>query len=647
MRLLITISFLILCLGGFSQYSTFGSAIPISLTSTCLNSPDCYRLTSNITFQTGSVWSNQNVDLSKSFDGEFCVYLGNANTLATCGLDMEDDGADGMVIGFKSLSAPNTGAAGGSLGIAGITPSVCVELDTYPNGAAFGDSINNDHTALVINGNVVNPIAGPITLMPGGGNAENGLYHIVRIRWNPNTFLFRVYFDGILKISHTQNFVASVFSNNPIVQVGVIGATGGCTNLQTICFPLLQVNVPDTSICQNDSAKISYYNKSLINYLWTSPLGDTVTYWDSSYSSPLIDTSIFVKLPGHYTLRVINHLDTFMDSLLVTVFPLPFINLGNDTLLCEDSLITLNAQNLGSNYLWNTGSTNQRISVRGENQFFVRVTDTNGCINHDTLLILVQNGTVDFYGDSLFGCEPLSVFFTQSSSVDTGSINQYIWDFGNGTFSNLVNDGLTYSSSGKYSVTLSIISDIGCVFDTNLKDYVEVFPFAIADFNVSPPIGKENVQSLFSSASANATIWSWDFGDGDISSAENPIKTYSSTGIYTVKLVISNGGGCRDSIIKEYIVIKSPTFFAPNSFTPNDDGVNDEWKITGLELATNFQLKIFNRWGKLIFSTSDINESWDGKYLNTIVKQDNYIYHAVINFGLESYERYGHILLTK
>ena len=196
-------------------------------------------------------------------------------------------------------------------------------------------------------------------------------------------------------------------------------------------------------------------------------------------------------------------------------------------------------------------------------------------------------------------------------------------------------------------LTLSIISDIGCVFDTNLKDYVEVFPFAIADFNVSPPIGKENVQSLFSSASANATIWSWDFGDGDISSAENPIKTYSSTGIYTVKLVISNGGGCRDSTIKEYIVIKSPTFFAPNSFTPNDDGVNDEWKITGLELATNFQLKIFNRWGKLIFSTSDINESWDGKYLNTIVKQDNYIYHAVINFGLESYERYGHILLTK
>ena len=109
---------------------------------------------------------------------------------------------------------------------------------------------------------------------------------------------------------------------------------------------------------------------------------------------------------------------------------------------------------------------------------------------------------------------------------------------------------------------------------------------------------------------------------------QNP--TYNFSGLieqqYYIELYVENQNGCSDTVYGTQIVEGEYAFFLPNSFTPNGDGVNDEFYPVGDKVSLDsYSFKVFNRWGEMVFSTNEFGTGWDGKYQNNQVK-DAYVW---------------------
>ena len=121
----------------------------------------------------------------------------------------------------------------------------------------------------------------------------------------------------------------------------------------------------------------------------------------------------------------------------------------------------------------------------------------------------------------------------------------------------------------------------------------------------------------FYNSSVGATSYSWDFGDSQNSTDENPVHNYSSTNNgYTITLTASSSLGCTDTYQVTIEYLEGEIFYIPNSFTPDGDNFNQTFKpvfTSGFD-PYNFEMLIYNRWGNLIFETHDVNVGWDGSY---------------------------------
>jgi len=142
---------------------------------------------------------------------------------------------------------------------------------------------------------------------------------------------------------------------------------------------------------------------------------------------------------------------------------------------------------------------------------------------------------------------------------------------------------------------------------------------------------------LFTDLSLGASSWLWDFGTGVYSTDQNPEYTYSDEGEFTVWQYVENQWGCRDSTYKTITVKPSVTFYIPNAFSPNGDGINDFFHPFGNNTDTdNYQMIIYDRWGKQIFRTDNINTPWDGTSPDSggkIVPTGVYVYKISVTLG--------------
>jgi gliding motility-associated-like protein len=197
-----------------------------------VNNGNCFRTNAGGTGLRGAIWYNGAINLNQPFDYTFNLMLG-----------CFDNGADGMAFVLQNFGTTNQGGPGGGLGYQGIPGNyVAIEFDTFENGGAPNNDPACDHAATVVNGNVANPlnsvapgIAGQRPCLPGG-NAENCQYRTVRIRWNPNTNVFRMDYNGTAVLYH--NFdIRTAFPDPTKVYFGWTGSTGSSVNTQEVCFP--------------------------------------------------------------------------------------------------------------------------------------------------------------------------------------------------------------------------------------------------------------------------------------------------------------------------------------------------------------------------------------------------------------------------
>jgi hypothetical protein len=357
----LTIILTIIINSAFSQaYILNGSAQNLS--------GNCYELTPDISDQNGTVWYTNQIDLNRPFDISFKIYLGTHN----------NDGADGIVFVLQTAGNTALGNQGDAMGYSGFSPSLGIEFDTYDNESWNGvtSEMSADHIAISVNGDVLNPIAGPIQASPYTNDIESGVERPVRITWEPQTHKIDVYFDCSLRLSATKDLINDVFNGNNLVYWGFTGATGGYHNQQYVCLEDNVVTVPDTlSICYGESILLDATGSENNDYHWSPDYNIDNTDIQQPTVNPETDTTYYVTYTDYCQF-------TRTDSIRVIVNPLPQPELGNDTIICQGENITLNPGNFNS-YNWSNSTNSQTLQVNSPGTISVTVTDNKGCSASD------------------------------------------------------------------------------------------------------------------------------------------------------------------------------------------------------------------------------------------------------------------------
>jgi gliding motility-associated-like protein len=143
-------------------------------------------------------------------------------------------------------------------------------------------------------------------------------------------------------------------------------------------------------------------------------------------------------------------------------------------------------------------------------------------------------------------------------------------------------------------------------------------------------------------SSGNINGYLWQFGDGDTSNTDNPTHTYTDVADWSVLLTVTDVNGCTDVASATIQTLPIYDIDIPNAFTPDPSGGNGGvWDPTDLSnnvfypfarFVKEFKMRIWNRWGELVFESNEINRGWDGWYKGQLSPQDVYVYHAYFRF---------------
>ncbi|MBN4062031.1 PKD domain-containing protein [Bacteroidales bacterium AH-315-I05] len=399
--------------------------------------------------------------------------------------------------------------------------------------------------------------------------------------------------------------------------------------------------VPDT-ICYMQSTTLNANatggNGSPYSYVWNGT--DTV----QSFSKTLLSST-------SYYVVALDFNNCLSDTQTVDVFVHPPITIAPliDDTICENDSANISTSASGGfggtfTYNWNNGDTGIYITVKPASypdSTVYEVIVSDGCSPDDTSWVTISYYTTPapfFIADDTYDCEPHIVNFTNKTK---DSIVDCLWNFGDGnTDSTCSNVGHPYLYSGSYDVSLSVISIDDCPASYTINNFIVVNNLPVASFTAIPTTADmSNPIIQFEDQSLGAVIWSWGFGDGDVSDETSPSHTYQDTGTYNVILFITNQYDCSGQYeipvrIEPYYDIKVPNAFIPSPSGPNGgyydyNSFNNEVFIPITAYITDFHMQIFNRWGEMIFESNDLKVGWDGYYRDKLSQQDSYVY--VIN----------------
>jgi gliding motility-associated-like protein len=344
--------------------------------------------------------------------------------------------------------------------------------------------------------------------------------------------------------------------------------------------------------------------------------------------------------------------------LTITVNPPLSVTTFGGTSVCPGFSATLGATGSGGDgtwlYSWSppTGLSNPLIAnpvatpPSTTTTYTVTVSDNCGTpTDSATVTVVVYPAPITtIYSNDTAGCPPLCISFSDSAAP---ACQTATWTYGDGTtFTGCAPHTHCYTTTGLYSVGVHVTDIHGCKTSALHTNMINVYPVPVALFTPTPqPTTILNPGITFVNNTADTSCtWQWLFIEKDTTTSilQTPsLYTYIDTGCYPVRLVATNNQGCRDTLRKIICIDPVYTFYAPNTFTPNDDGHNEIWvpQGEGIDL-NNYSLRIWDRWGNLVFSTTTWGQGWDGRANNGHDKAQIDIY--VWQVDLKDFSRQPH-----
>lgn len=587
-------------------------------------------LTANANAQSGGIFWDEPLDLnicSKwTVEFDFRIFDGS--------------GADGLAFCF--LDVPPAGfVSGGGVGIPGGSNGLKVIFDTYDNCGGANPQIQI-YTGVGYN----ECIAGIIKAENNGGTLDF-------IRRNEYNSAVITYDAGDVTVSVNGNQYLTGFAPaNFVGYMGFTASTGGSNDNHSIRNAIIYTDQaisdagPDVEICSGEQATIGSSNNSDYVYSWTPTSGLS----DASIANPEITlsnngtSSITEEFVVETSLAEDPGVCPTTDTVNVTIHPNPLAQFDASLEVCQGnaSTITFTGEQVdNTTFDWNVEGAS---SIDGENEGPISATWQNtgnfditltlmaeGCESEFSTTVTVNpvsnsleqetvcdeiswngetytsSGTYTFETLNTFGCDSTVVLnLTVNESKET-QLNEEVCD------SYVAPDGQTLTTTGEYTYVFQ--AENGC--DSTVFLDIIIYPTPEVSFTSNPEEGYAVQDVEFTNNSANASTNFWDFGDGTTSENNNGTvnHTYVDPGEYLVTLEGINGICSEEFETVVVILMPEATFEVPNVFTPNSDGVNDEFKLTnivGEENISAFDISIVNRWGNVVKEFNQYDFLWDG-----------------------------------
>jgi gliding motility-associated-like protein len=604
---LIIVCMLATAVGANSQYTLNGSASPINCR--------CYTLTPPVNTQAGSVWNNNKINLNQPFDYGFDVYFGCTDA----------QGADGIAFILQPIST-SIGFTGSGLGFSGITPSVGVLMDTYQNTDESDPAF--DHISINKNGNVFhntpNNLAGPVQLKNGFDNVEDCQWHVLRVVWDPATFTLSTYFDGQLRLQTVVDMVNGVFGGDPNVFWGFSASTGGLNNEQKFCTRLnagFVTGFINDAVCLGQAMT---FNPSVDAFV---PI--TGYYWnfgDGTTANVLNPPPHLYPTTGPYVVRfAITGIDgCTSDTAIATVHvgakpttdftfseacegkPISFQSTSNCqygtvnqfTWLANNIPFGNNAPNpapanlpaglvtvklaVGTNYGCKSDTVTKTVNVYPQPEIDALVDD--GCVDD----LLVFGGT----------------------QIDAQStITSWKWLLNDGRGAVTKDTQFSFGTAGNYTARLVAESDKGCVSDTAVESFIVNKAVAFAGNDTIVEVNKP----FQLKAGGNGISFNWSPATVLNNPAlQQPTATLADEQLFMLEIETAEGCKATDEVLVK--TFKGSEVYVPTGFTPNGDGRNDLLKPLYIGIKKIDYFTIYNRWGQIIYRTTNMQDGWDGRF---------------------------------
>jgi len=519
--------------------------------------------------------------------------------------------------GFTS-STMNPAIPNATIGMSGTySLTITVGTDTSPP-VTCSVTVNPNPTITISPTNPTTCSGSPVTLTPDCTSPGTTVYD-----WSTGDHVINP-----ITVTPTSTTTYSVIGTD---QNGCTGTASVTVNIAP--YLTITVDPPNPFICTGESVDLTATGAD--SYVWTPSATLSTDTGPTVNASPLTTTTYTVVgtsndgCTGSTTVTVISSNGS---SILIIASP-------ENICPGDSSIITVYGS--AQTYTWSPGiSLSNTVGATTSafpltNTTYTVTADYNGCISTDEITIEVKPlPSVDFTSDIREGCQGLLIHFTDLTIPDAAS---WLWNFGDhlpyGSSSTQQNPMHYYSDAGTFDVSLSVVSIDGCKMKMTYPDYITIHPNPMAFFEAKPEVINE-LDSLvfFHDQSVNADIWNWYFGElysmNNNSELQNPTHIYSDTGTYYPTLIVFTNYGCSDTITGKVVVEPNVVFYVPNAFTPNNDPKNQVFRAFGEGInLTTFDMIIYDRWGKLVFHSSDIEAGWDGNINGAKASEGVYVWH--------------------
>jgi gliding motility-associated-like protein len=403
-------------------------------------------------------------------------------------------------------------------------------------------------------------------------------------------------FDWTLDGSPINNTATTISASTEGIYTATLTSTDGCPGIAgndaQISVVLPQVVTISSSegnaICEGTTTDLTA-TQNLSNYSWTfngNAIGNTTNVLQN-------------QVAGQYSFSAIDGNGCEVEgNILVAEIPNPIVSLSptNDIVICDDNT-TITASG-GSAYQWYfnnnivPGVTSNTLVVNQNGNYYATTTNQQGCEGSSNPISVFLQGALDIEitGPTSPICEGETFTLTLPQAYTS-----YDWSTGQ------TSSTLTVSENGTYSV--QVADDQGCVGSDDITiNFVKLPEIALLSTFRSDCVNGVEVTAV------SEGLISWEISPF-ITLLDNNriIANPGSTSSYSVTSTI---GSCESQTDFE-ILVECPTLFIPNVFTPNDDGVNDFFRIDGENLG-QYEMIIFNRWGDEIYRSNNINRGWNG-----------------------------------